>query len=156
MTKNFSKYTALDDYCTVSQEEFERDIRSAGFYRNKAKNIRTTATIIKEKYHGKVPDMMEDLISLPGVARKTANIVLGNAFGKVEGIAVDTHVLRLAHVLGLSDAKTPKKIEQDLMKLLPKEKWFSITYQLIEYGRQYCTARKHDHANCPLNPYALK
>lgn len=154
--KLFKKYTKLDDYTHVTQDEFEQDIRSTGFYHNKANNIRATASIIKEKYNGKVPNTMNNLISLPGVARKSSNIVLGNAFGKVEGIAVDTHVLRLAHVLGLSYAKTPEKVEQDLMELLPKEKWFSITYQLIEYGRQYCTARKHDHANCPLTQYALQ
>jgi len=154
--KLFKKYTKINDYILVQLEEFEHDIRSTGFYHNKAKNIREAATIITEKYHGHVPDTMENLVSLPGVARKTANIVLGNAFGKVEGIAVETHVLRLSHVLGMSDAQTPEKVEQDLMKLLPKEKWFSITYQLIEYGRQFCTARKHDHANCPLTQYALK
>ncbi|MEK7070637.1 MAG: endonuclease III [Patescibacteria group bacterium] len=148
--KLFKKYPTLNDYLKVNPTEFEKDIYSTGFYKNKAKNILATAKIVKEKFNGKVPNTMDDLLSLPGVARKTANIVLGNAYGVVEGIAVDTHVKRLSNVLGLSTNHDPVKIEQDLMKLFPKEEWLMLTYRLIEYGREYCIAKKHDHANCPL------
>lgn len=148
--KLFKKYKTLDDYVNADLEEFEKDIHSTGFYHNKAKNILATAQIIKEKYKGKIPCTMEQLIELPGVARKTANIVLGNACGVVVGIAVDTHVRRLANLLGLSEQKNPNKIEQDLMQIFPKEQWNTVTYLLIEYGRKYCIAKKHDHDNCPL------
>lgn len=148
--KLFKKYKTLDDYVRADIKEFEKDIYSTGFYHNKAKNILATAKIIKEVYRGKIPCTMEELIQLPGVARKTANIVLGNACGVVVGIAVDTHVKRLANVLGLSHEKNPDKIEKDLMQLFPQEEWFELTYRLIEYGRTYCIAKKHDHENCPL------
>ena len=144
--KLFKKYKTLDDYVQAHQKEFEQDIRSTGFFRNKAKNILATAKIIKEKYNGRIPNTMKDLVSLNGVARKTANIVLGNAFGIVEGIAVDTHVKRLSMRFGLTDETNPEKIERDLMELLPKKEWFIFTYRLIEYGRNYCPAR-----TCPPN-----
>lgn len=147
----FKKYRTLDDYVDADQSQFEQDIKQTGFFRNKAKNILATAKIIKEKNGGHLPDTMKDLIELPGIGRKTANIILGNAFGKVEGIAVDTHVRRLSLKLGLTNNKDPDKIEQDLMQILPKEEWFDFTYRLIDYGRNYCPARPHDHANCPLS-----
>ncbi|MGA1845292.1 MAG: endonuclease III [bacterium] len=146
----FKKYTTLDDYVSADQGEFEEDIRQTGFFRNKAKNILASAKMVKERFGGQVPRTMEELLLLPGVARKTANIVLGNAYGIVEGIAVDTHVRRLSIKLGLTDHEDPNKIEQDLMKLLPKEEWFDFTYRLISYGRQICPARKHDCTGHPL------
>lgn len=146
----FIKYKTLDDYVSADLRTFEEDIKQTGFYRNKAKNILGAAKIVKERFGGKVPDRMEDLISLPGVARKTANIVLGNVYGIIEGIAVDTHVRRLSIKLGLTDHGDPNKIEQDLMKLLPKEEWFDFTYRMIDYGRNICQARPHDCKEHPL------
>lgn len=148
--KLFKKYKSLEDYVKADANEFEKDIRPTGFFRNKAKNILATAKIIKGKFHGKVPNTMNDLLTLPGVARKTANVVLGNAFGISEGIAVDTHVRRLSKLYGLTNQDNPDKIEQDLMKIIPREDWFKFTYLMIDYGRKYCPAKKHDHNNCPL------
>jgi endonuclease-3 len=147
----FQKYRTLDEYVRAAPDDFEKDIRPTGFYRNKTKNILAAAKIIKEKFGGKMPKTMEELLTLPGVARKTANIVLGNAYGIVEGIAVDTHVKRLAQKLGLTDHSDPDKIERDLMEIIPKKEWFDFTYRLIEYGRQICPARKHDCASHPLS-----
>lgn len=149
--KLFKKYKTLDDYVGANLKEFEKDIHSTGFYHAKAKNILTTARTIKEQHKGKIPKTMQEMVALRGVGRKTANVVLGNAYGIVEGIAVDTHVRRLTRLLGLTTENTPEKIEQDLMAILPKKDWFKITYLLIEYGRNYCPARPlHDHKNCPL------
>lgn len=148
--KLFKKYKTLEDYVNASQLEFQKDIFQTGFYHNKAKNILASAKIIKEKYQGKIPCTMEQLLELPGVARKTANIVLGTACGVTVGIAVDTHVRRLANLLGLSSEKNPDKIEKDLMEVFPKPEWPKISYRLIEYGRKYCTAKNHDHEKCPL------
>jgi endonuclease-3 len=148
--KLFKKYTHLNDYIEVSQKTFEKDIYSTGFYKSKAKNIRTAAEKIKNEHNGEVPQTMEELCALPGVARKTANVVLGNAFGIVEGIAVDTHVRRFGRKFDLTDHTTPEKIEQDLMKLFPKKDWFALTYRFIEYGRTICPARKHECAQHPL------
>lgn len=142
--KLFKKYKKFDDYLKVDIKEFEQDIKSTGFYHNKAKNILRAAKIVKEKYNSKVPNTMKELTELPGVARKTANIILSNAFGIVEGIAVDTHVKRFALKFDLTDSKDPNKIEQDLMKILPKREWADFTYRVIEYGRQICPGRKHD------------
>lgn len=151
VTKNlFEKYRTLDDYVNASQIEFQKDIFQTGFYHNKAKNILATAKIIKEKHKGKIPCTMDELIQLPGVARKTANIVLGVACGVVVGIPVDTHVRRISNLLGLSPEKNPDKIERDLMQIFPKQEWPKISYRMIEYGRKYCPAKKHDHENCPL------
>jgi endonuclease-3 len=147
----FAKYGSLDDYVQADPAEFEQDIRSTGFYRNKARNVLQAARMVRERFGGEVPRTMEELTSLPGVARKTANIVLGNAFGIVEGIAVDTHVGRLARKLGLTGEKDPRKIERDLMQLLPREQWFAFTYRLIEYGRRICPARRHDCREHPLS-----
>ena len=146
----FKKYRTLDDYIKANLKEFEQDIRETGFYRNKAKNILASAKIVREEFEGKIPRTMEEILSLPGVARKTANVVLGNAYGVVEGIAVDTHVKRFAQKLGLTKEKDPNKIEKDLMELIPKKDWFTITYLLIDYGRNICPARKHDCKEHPL------
>ena len=154
--KLFKKYRALEDYVSASasrrtQEEFEQDVKQTGFYKAKAKSVLEAAKIVKEEFGGNVPDTMEDLLLLPGIGRKSAVIILGNAYGKKEeGIAVDTHVMRLSQKLGLTDHKDPVKIEQDLMKLVPKKDWFFLTYGLIEYGRQICPARKHDCKDHPL------
>lgn len=149
--KIFKKYTCLDDYLNANPAEFEMDIYKTGFYRMKTKYILESAHIVKKRFHGEVPRSMKEAMTLPGVGRKTANVVLGNAYGIVEGIAVDTHVIRLARVLQLSKQHNPEKIEQDLMKIVPQIEWLHFTYLLIEYGRAYCTARKHDHVNCPLS-----
>ena len=149
--KLFKKYRKLDDYVSANPKEFEADIHSTGFYHNKTKNILAAAKMVREVFKGRVPKTMEELLRIPGVARKTANVVLGTAYGVVEGIAVDTHVIRLANLLGLTDHKDPVKIERDLMDILPKEEWIGFTYRLIDYGRKYCPARPHDHAQCPLS-----
>ncbi|MES2953523.1 MAG: endonuclease III [Patescibacteria group bacterium] len=148
--KLFTKYRTLADYARANPREFEKDIFQSGFYKNKTKNILAAANLVSKKYGGAIPKTMEEMLEIPGVARKTANVVLGNAYGVIEGIAVDTHVTRLAQVLGLTKEKTPEKIERDLMELLPKEEWFTFTYRIIDYGRTYCKATKHDHAVCPL------
>jgi endonuclease-3 len=147
----FKKYTKPEDYANVDLKELEQDIRSTGFYHNKAKNLQNAAKMLVEKYHGQVPKTMEELVELPGVARKTANIVLTNAFGVVAGVAVDTHVRRLAQRLGLSENDDPNKIEQDLMHIVPKDKWMRITDLLIFHGRRVCTAKKPNCAGCVLN-----
>lgn len=154
--KLFRKYKTLNDYIKAQQSEFEQDIKSTGFYKNKAKNILTCAKIIKEKFKGKVPNSMKDILILPGVARKTANVVLGNAYGIVEGIAVDTHVKRLSKLWGLTNHTDPDKIEKDLMEILPKSEWFKFTYMTIDYGRKFCPARPHDHKDCPVSQILSK
>lgn len=151
----FQKYRKLDDYVRARRSEFEKDIRPTGFYKNKAKSILASAKIIKEKFGGKLPRTMQDMLTLPGIGRKSANVILGNAYGIVEGIAVDTHVRRLAQKLGLSKHSDPDKIEQDLMKLLPKKEWFTITYRLIDYGRKYCPAKDKKHLHCPLKKFYI-
>lgn len=147
----FRKYKKVSDYAKADVDEFEKDIRSTGFYRNKAKNIINSAKIIVEKFGSKVPDTMEELITLPGVARKTANIVLTEAYGKVEGIAVDTHVLRLSLRLGLSQNSNAEKVEKDLMKIAPIEEWGKVSNLLIMHGRNVCFARKPNCKECVLN-----
>lgn len=150
----FKKYRTLDDYVGADPREFEQMIFQSGFYRNKTKNILAAAKMVKHQFHGKIPKTMEETLKIPGVARKTANVVLGNAHGVVEGIAVDTHVKRLSRVLGLSNETDPNKIERDLMEVFPKKDWFHATYLLIEYGRRYCPARKHDTKKCPLGHFS--
>lgn len=150
--KLFKKYRTLDDYVRANPREFENDIISTGFYKNKTKNIIGAAKVVKENFGGTIPRTMEGMLTIPGVGRKTANVVLGNAYGIVLGIAVDTHVKRLAQVLGLTTESTPEKIEQDLMEIFPRDDWFKATYLLIEYGRRYCSARRHNHISCPLTP----
>ena len=147
----FKKYTKPEDYANADLKELEQDIRSTGFYHNKAKNLQNAAKMLVDKYNSKVPKTMEELVKLPGVARKTANIVLTNAFGVVAGVAVDTHVRRLAQRLGLSENKDPNKIERDLMSIVPKEKWMRLTDLLIFHGRRVCTAKKPNCAGCVLN-----
>ncbi len=120
----FKKYRKLGDYVRANPREFERDIHQCGFYRAKTRNILAAAKVVKQKFHGKLPKTMAEMVTIPGVGRKSANVILGNAYGVVEGIAVDTHVKRLAHVLGLSREKTPEKIERDLMAIIPKKQWF--------------------------------
>jgi endonuclease-3 len=147
----FKKYTKPEDYANTDLKELEQDIRSTGFYHNKAKNLQNSAKMLVEKYHSQVPKTMEELVKLPGVARKTANIVLTNAYGVVAGVAVDTHVRRLAQRLGLSENNDPNKIEKDLMRIVPKDKWMRITDLLIFHGRRVCTAKKPNCAGCALN-----
>ena len=144
----FKKYKTARDYAEVDRTQLENDIRPTGFYHNKAKYLQEACKLIVEKFDGKVPDTMEGLISLPGVARKTANIVISNAFGKIEGIAVDTHVKRLSQRLGLTKNKNPDKIEQDLMAIIPKKDWFQFTYMIIDHGRKICHAKKPEHDKC--------
>ncbi len=147
----FKKYRTLQDYIRTPQEELEKDIYSTGFYRNKAKNIKNLCEILVSNFGGNVPDTMEDLITLPGVARKTANIVLSSAFGKIEGIAVDTHVKRVAARLGLTENTDPDKIEKDLMKIIPKSDWDIFALMLIHHGRHICVAKKPKCDVCFLN-----
>ncbi|MBI5152530.1 endonuclease III [Candidatus Peregrinibacteria bacterium] len=137
----FKKYKTAADFAEADRAKFEQEIRSTGFYRNKAKNIISAAKIIVEKFNGKVPDTMEGLLQLPGAARKTANVVLWSAFKKNEGIAVDTHVIRLSQQLGLTHEKDPKKIERDLMKLIPRKEWGNFSLRMILAGRNICPAR---------------
>lgn len=152
----FKKYKTLDDYVKADPRKFEKDIHQTGFYRAKTKNILAAAKVVKEKFHGKLPRTMAEMITIPGVGRKSANVILGNAYGVVEGIAVDTHVMRLSQVLGLTKEKTPEKIEKDLMRIISKKEWFESTYLLIDYGRAYCVARPHKHELCPLTKILAK
>ena len=155
----FKKYLTAEDYANADSSELEQDIRSTGFYRNKAKNIKNTGRLLVEKYYSQVPRTMEELLELPGVARKTANIVLSNAYGIIEGVAVDTHVRRLAQRLGLTKNKYPNKIEADLMRNVPKSQWKRIADLLIFHGRNVCIARKPKCSSCSLNqvcPSAFK
>lgn len=140
--KLFKKYVTAEDYVNADLEELENDIHSTGFYHNKAKSLKGCAKLLIEKFSGQVPKTMEELIELPGVARKTANIVLYNAYGLTEGVAVDTHVMRLSQRLGLTQQKYQDKIEQDLMRITPKDKWMQLADLLIFHGRQICNAKK--------------
>jgi endonuclease-3 len=147
----FRKYRTPQDYLRVPEDELKADIKPTGFFNQKATSIRVACRRIVEVYDGRVPATMEELVTLRGVARKTANIVLGNAFGIVEGIAVDTHVKRLANRLGFSAETDPDKIEQDLMRLVPRKRWFDLTYVLIDHGRAVCEARRPRCGECPVN-----
>jgi endonuclease-3 len=146
----FAKYRSAEDYATAQPEELEQDIKQTGFYRNKAKHLREAGAQLVSRFGGAVPRTMEELISLPGVARKTANVVLGNAYGIVEGVVVDTHVARISQRLGLSAAEDPVKIEQDLMATLPRADWLDFSHLLIYHGRAICQARKPLCAECAL------
>jgi endonuclease III len=151
VTENlFKKYRAVKDYANAPLEALQKDVSSINFYKTKAKNIQASANMIIGQFGGRVPKTMEELVSLPGVARKTANIVLTNAYGMNEGIAVDTHVKRLAYRLGLTKNEDPVKIEQDLMALTPKEEWGNISHLLIFHGRNTCQAKKPKHQECVL------
>jgi len=147
----FKKYRRAEDYANADLGELEQDIKSTGFYRNKARNIEKCCQMLVEKFRSQVPKTMEGILELPGVARKTANVVLSNAYGVVEGIAVDTHVRRLAKRLGFTANEDPVKIEQDLMKLVPKNKWMRFTDLLIFHGRRVCTAKKPKCEACIVN-----
>ena len=147
----FAKYTEAEDYADAVPEELEEDIRATGFYRNKARSLRGMASALVEEHGGEVPRTMRELVALPGVGRKTANVVLGNAFGVDEGIVVDTHVRRVSGRLGLTRNQDPVKIEQDLMQILPEEAWTVFSHLLILHGRKTCKARKPDCPNCTLN-----
>jgi len=146
----FKKYRKIKDYASADLKEFEQDIRSTGFYHNKAKNIIAAAKMIEKDFNGKVPDTMDELVKLPGVARKTANIVLFHSYGKNDGIAVDTHVKRLSGRLGLTQYDDPVKIEEDLMSIFDRDKWGYLSNLLIEHGRAVCDARKPLCAECKL------
>ena len=149
-TRLFKKYKTVGDFAEADPKKFAEEIRQIGFYRQKALSIITSAGMIRDRFGGKVPRIMAEMILLRGVARKTANVVLGNAYGVVEGIAVDTHVRRLSQRLGFSAHDDPVKIERDLMKLFPKKKWFKLTYALIGHGRAVCSARDRKCSLCPL------
>ena len=146
----FRKYPGCEDYLKVSQSELEQDIRPTGFYRNKARAIQGACRLIKEQHGGSVPDKIEELLGLPGVARKTANVVLGNAFGISSGVVVDTHVSRLSQRLALSTETQPEKIERDLMELVPRSDWIIFPHLLIAHGRRICKARTPLCAECML------
>ena len=147
----FKKYRTPEDYLEVPEEELAADIHATGFFNQKARSIRGACRRIVEEYGGRVPDTMEDLLTLPGVARKTANIVLGNAYGTVEGVAVDTHVRRVSQRLGFTKQEDPDKIERDLMRVIPRKRWFPFTYVLIEHGRAVCRAPIPRCEDCPVN-----
>jgi endonuclease-3 len=146
----FAKYPSAKDFARLNQNVLEADIRSTGFFRNKAKNIIGAAKKIVEDFKCNVPQSMDDILTLPGVARKTANVVLGTAFGIPTGVVVDTHVFRIAHRLKLSTGKTPENVERDLIELVPKDHWITFGHQVIWFGRKICQARKPLCVDCPL------
>ncbi|WP_376794180.1 endonuclease III [Thermogemmatispora sp.] len=148
----FRKYRTVEDFATADPQELEQDVKPTGFYRNKARNLRLTCQRLITDYGGEVPRSMEALLRLPGVARKTANVVLGNAFGIVEGIVVDTHVKRLARRLGWTVSEDPEQIERDLMGIVPRKDWLDLSHLLIFHGRALCRARDPRCADCPLVP----
>jgi len=152
----FQKYKTARDYAQVSQTELEKDIQSTGFYKNKAKNIRECCQQLEQRFGGDVPKDIEQLVSLPGVGRKTANVVLGTAYGIPSGIVVDTHVARISQRLGLTQNTNPEKIEQDLMQLIPRDEWIAFSHRVIQHGRTYCTARKPTCDACPLSSFCPK
>jgi endonuclease-3 len=147
----FQKYPTIEDFANVSQDELANDIRSTGFFNNKARSIIGAARKIRDEFDGKVPKTMDDLLSVPGAARKTANVVLGTAFGIPSGVVVDTHVGRISARLDLTKNTDPVKVEQDLMKIVPEERWILFAHQMIHFGRQICIARKPRCASCPLD-----
>jgi endonuclease-3 len=150
-SKLFEKYRAAEDYAAVDPAQLEKDIRPTGFYRNKASALQGMARALLERHGGRVPRTMSELVALPGVGRKTANVVLGNAFGVDEGIVVDTHVRRVSNRLGLTEEKDPEKIERDLLRVVPEEDWTIFSHLLIFHGRRVCKARKPDCPGCVLN-----
>jgi len=147
----FAKYSTPEDFANIDITELENLVHPCGFYKNKAKNIKETAKIIVDKYNSKVPETMEELMSLPGVGRKTANVVMLEAFNNPQGIAVDTHCRRVSNKLGLSSEKDPEKIEQDLLKIIPKQYYKDVNHIFVWHGRYTCTARNPKCDNCPLN-----
>jgi len=148
----FKKYTSAEDWAKADIKQIESDIKSTGFFHNKAANIKGACTKITEKFNGKVPNTMQELLTLPGVGRKTANVVLGNAFG-IPGVVCDTHVIRLSRRLGLSPNSDPVKLELDLAEIVPKKNWMLFSDLLIFHGRNICKARKPDCGNCPIAKY---
>lgn len=152
----FRKFRTPQDFVSVPQEELEQDIRSTGFYRNKAKNIQAACQTILDDFGGEVPQTMDELLTLGGVARKTANVVLGNAFGIASGVVVDTHVKRLSNRLGLTKEQNPVKVEKDLVELVPKKDWVMFSHWLIFHGRQVCKARKPMCEGCAFNDICPK
>ena len=151
----FAKYKTPEDYANAKISELENDIRSTGFYRNKAKNIKATGALLVEKFASEIPQTMDELLELPGVARKTANVVLGNAFGINAGVVVDTHVKRLSGRMKLTTNTVPDKIEKDLMPLVPQDLWAEFSHLLVFHGREFCTARKPKCGLCPLSEKKL-
>ena len=147
----FVKYRTPQDYLTVPEEELQDDVRPTGFFRNKTRSIRGACRTLIEEFGGEMPRTMAEIVRLPGVARKTGNIVLGNAHGVVEGIAVDTHVGRVARRLGFTSHEDPDKVERDLMEILPRKQWFSFTYVLIDHGRAVCQSRRPRCESCPVS-----
>ena len=148
----FKKYPLIEDFAHASQEELSQDIRSTGFFNNKARSVIGAAKKILSDYKGQVPRTMDELLSVPGAARKTANVVLGTAYGIASGLVVDTHVQRISQRLDLTKNEEPVKIEQDLMKVVPEDRWILFSHQVIHFGRQICIARKPRCASCPLDP----
>jgi len=146
----FRRYPTAADYASAPPEELEREIHSTGFFRNKARSIQGACRQLRDEHGGRVPQTMDELLKLPGVARKTANVVLGNAYGQASGVVVDTHVARLSERLGLSAEKAPEKIEQDLMRLVPRRDWVLFPHLLIAHGRKICKARAPLCCDCPL------
>ena len=152
----FSKYRNAEDFAGADIAELESLIRSTGFYRNKARNIKAACKIIAEKHGGSVPSTMEGMLELPGVARKTANIVLGNSYGVIEGVPVDTHAIRISHLLGWTKNSQQEKIERDLMALLPREDWLNVSNLFVHHGRAVCIARRPLCSRCPVEKLCPK
>lgn len=148
----YKKYRAVEDFANADLAELEQDIKPTGFYRNKAKNIIACCIQLLEKHQGKIPDNMEDLLELPGVGRKTANLVLYEIYG-IQGVVVDTHAKRLTNLIGLTKNQDPEKIEYDLQKIVPKERWADFCHKLVFHGRAICNARKPDCENCRINSF---
>ena len=149
----FEKYETVEDFADADMETFQEEIRSTGFFRNKAKHVIGAANMIVNEHGGEVPDTMEELTELPGVARKTANVVLGTYFGKPEGFVVDTHVKRVSYRIGLTDEKRPEKVEEDLMECFPRDSWIFAGHAIIDHGRAICDARNPLCDECPVRPY---
>ena len=152
----FRKYRSAADYAQAPIAELEKDIQSTGFYRNKAKSIQNCCRLLVQQYDGQVPQDIDQLVELPGIGRKTANVILGTAFGIASGVVVDTHVTRLSHRLGLSQQKDAEKIEKDLMAVIPSKEWVAFSHRMIQHGRKVCVARKPQCDVCPFNPICPK
>ena len=150
--KLFKKYTTIDDYANASQTEMEQDVYQTGFYRNKAKNLIAAAKKVRDEFDGELPRTLAEMITIPGAARKTSNVVLATLYGISEGIAVDTHVRRFVIRFDLSDYTDPVRIERDLMQIMPPDMWWGFNHRLVNYGRDYCIAHQHDCENHPLTP----
>jgi endonuclease III len=152
----FRKYPTVADFARADLKELERDVQPTGFYRNKAKSVQGCCKMLLERFDGRVPNTMDELIELPGVGRKTANVILGVIYGIAVGVTVDTHVIRLSHRIGLSKEKSPEKIERDLMAEFPQSEWIMLSHRLVFHGRRCCTARKPQCDICPLNAVCPK